>query len=274
MNTRNLMSRSGRSNAGFTLIELLVVIAIIAILASILFPVFGRARENARRSSCQSNLKQIGLGIAQYSQDYDEKMISSRMSLVGPPQSAAADNAGGNWQVMLQPYVKSYQVFSCPSNTRNTATLADGENSNPGGPSRTVVSYSTIQERGGNLAAIGDRDIVGPSLADYPMASQTIMVCDTNTSNSDFRLTSPNWMGMGALGSGGNPALFAGHLGTMNCLFVDGHVKSMKPLATIMPSQGGTGSVNMWNRYGLNWTDATYLPRALDMLTNATSKYN
>lgn len=59
------------STNAFTLIELLVVIAIIAILSAILFPVFGRARENARRSSCQSNLKQIGLGIMQYVQDYD-----------------------------------------------------------------------------------------------------------------------------------------------------------------------------------------------------------
>src|SRR4028118_1774787 len=65
---------AGISRSGFTLIELLVVIAIIGILASILFPVFARARENARRSSCQSNLKQIGLGILQYTQDYDEKL--------------------------------------------------------------------------------------------------------------------------------------------------------------------------------------------------------
>jgi prepilin-type N-terminal cleavage/methylation domain-containing protein len=61
---------------GFTLIELLVVIAIIAILAAILFPVFARARENARRASCSSNMKQIGLGFLQYTQDYDERMPS------------------------------------------------------------------------------------------------------------------------------------------------------------------------------------------------------
>lgn len=59
---------------GFTLIELLVVIAIISILAAILFPVFARARENARRASCLSNLKQFGLALVMYSQDYDEKI--------------------------------------------------------------------------------------------------------------------------------------------------------------------------------------------------------
>ena len=66
-----------RKNRGFTLIELLVVIAIILILAAILFPVFARARENARRASCQSNLKQMGLVLGQYAKDYDERMIST-----------------------------------------------------------------------------------------------------------------------------------------------------------------------------------------------------
>src|SRR5215217_2450512 len=69
-----MLERRSRPSKGFTLIELLVVIAIIALLAAILFPVFGRARENARRSSCQSNLKQMGLAIMQYTQDYDEIM--------------------------------------------------------------------------------------------------------------------------------------------------------------------------------------------------------
>src|SRR6476646_1701115 len=73
MLTQSPTSPLRKALRGFTLIELLVVIAIIAILAAILFPVFGRARENARRSSCQSNLKQMGLGFAQYTQDYDER---------------------------------------------------------------------------------------------------------------------------------------------------------------------------------------------------------
>jgi len=90
--------------SAFTLIELLVVIAIIAILAAILFPVFARARENARRSSCQSNLKQISLGVFQYTQDYDE----SYPILFAP---------AGNWTGVLKPYLKSDQIFVCPSDT-------------------------------------------------------------------------------------------------------------------------------------------------------------
>lgn len=88
---------------GFTLIELLVVIAIIAILAAILFPVFARAREKARQTSCLSNLKQIGLGALMYAQDYDEILPS------GARQEAVA------WYDIIQPYIKNKQIFVCPS---------------------------------------------------------------------------------------------------------------------------------------------------------------
>src|SRR6188474_243241 len=106
-------SKPGRGK-GFTLIELLIVIAIIAILAAILFPVFARARENARRSSCQSNLKQIGLGFFQYTQDYDERFpLTSTTATVATGQNTTAGDIG--WAEILQPYIKSSQIFQCPS---------------------------------------------------------------------------------------------------------------------------------------------------------------
>ena len=104
---------------GFTLIELLVVIAIIAILAAILFPVFARARENARASACQSNLKQIGLGMLQYSQDYDENYVAP---FYGSNQGNNTATDGVNswkWMDAIYPYVKNEQIFNCPSGYRN-----------------------------------------------------------------------------------------------------------------------------------------------------------
>jgi len=98
-----------RSYRAFTLIELLVVIAIISILASILFPVFARAREQARKASCQSNLKQIGIAMMMYTQDYDEKY----------PFAANGGATGGKsnrWYDVVNPYVKSkQQVWICPT---------------------------------------------------------------------------------------------------------------------------------------------------------------
>ena len=103
-NQKQTASVSSKVRAkGFTLIELLVVIAIIAILAAILFPVFARARENARRSSCQSNLKQLGLGVLQYVQDYDEKYPAIYYG-----------SFSDYWTRNIYPYVKSEQVYICP----------------------------------------------------------------------------------------------------------------------------------------------------------------
>ena len=94
-----------RYNA-FTLIELLVVIAIIAILAAILFPVFATAREKARQTSCASNEKQMGLGIIQYEQDYDDTF---------PTGQSNGGKAGQGWLGAILPYVKTYGIFYCPS---------------------------------------------------------------------------------------------------------------------------------------------------------------
>ena len=98
---------------GFTLIELLVVIAIIAILAAILFPVFARAREKARQTSCLSNQKQIVLSWLMYSQDYDERTVLWRIPV--PVTHPNEDHGYCYWQHTLQPYCKNEQVFVCPS---------------------------------------------------------------------------------------------------------------------------------------------------------------
>ncbi len=103
------MYLTGKHIRGFTLIELLVVIAIIAILAAILFPVFARAREKARQTSCLSNTKQIGLAMMMYAEDYDERYM------------VVNHTTGYDWYLPLFPYVKNDQVFRCPSATSTAA---------------------------------------------------------------------------------------------------------------------------------------------------------
>jgi prepilin-type N-terminal cleavage/methylation domain-containing protein/prepilin-type processing-associated H-X9-DG protein len=118
-----------RKSCGFTLIELLVVIAIIAILAAILFPVFAQAREKARQTACLSNMKQIGIGVMMYAQDYDERMV---LPFMGPDPGADetfADGSRQRWPHLIFPYIKNGDVFSCPSN-----------------PMSNVVRFQTLEQ--------------------------------------------------------------------------------------------------------------------------------
>lgn len=109
---------------GFTLIELLVVIAIIAILAAILFPVFARAREQARKTSCSSNLRQLGLGFAMYSQDYDERFCG----IWSGDWDQNVPNRQINWAPAIYPYIKNKQVYVCPSDSSGHASSYLGNN--------------------------------------------------------------------------------------------------------------------------------------------------
>src|SRR5579871_1952211 len=120
-----------RYRHGFTLIELLVVIAIIAILAAILFPVFARAREQARRTSCLSNEKQIGLALFMYAQDVDETLPERYGDCCGAATYYDYETVNGvgyerTWKAMHNPYIKSKDVYKCPSNdARNYGNWVD-----------------------------------------------------------------------------------------------------------------------------------------------------
>ncbi len=212
---------------GFTLIELLVVIAIIAILAAILFPVFARARENARRASCQSNLKQIGLGVLQYVQDYDENYPVANYTPPGGTQRS--------WRQLIQPYVKSADLFRCPSNPANTQT-ADAAV-----PAENIPEIKTsygLNERFGNGYWNGSAFVVsGVKLAAIEKTSQKILAGET-TQNWVTGMSGRNWYD-GWAGDWLWGSNFAGHLSTTVVLFADGHVKSLRPTATGSP-------FNMW----------------------------
>ena len=165
--------KNTQKRSGFTLIELLVVIAIIAILAAILFPVFQKVRENARRTACLSNLKQIGLGLVQYTQDADEK----------EPGGANIYGVGTGWAGQIYPYLKSIAVYQCPDDSGHGSRASSyGLNANfvvnpYGAPASTVngVSYAA------NTAPPN-----GHSLADFVAPSKTVMLFEvTNSAGYD-----------------------------------------------------------------------------------------
>lgn len=183
---------------GFTLIELLVVIAIIAILAAILFPVFAQAREKARQTSCLSNVKQIGLGIQMYVQDYDEYV--PRNAYADPPrvpEGAHFTNCSSpRWMDVIQPYVKNTQLHNCPSDpfAPISGTLPNGQ-PHTLGPNRKYV-FQPYSPDGSNVfreADCGDPNgltNIGRRFGSYAINNMYYAGCGINTSLSTC--TPPN----------------------------------------------------------------------------------
>ncbi len=210
---------------GFTLIELLVVIAIIAILAAILFPVFARAREKARQTSCLSNVKQMALAVQMYSQDYDEKMPFAQMiydvAVYQPWQDKTVSS--GYYADLLYPYIKNKQVFVCPS--RDGDWIGYGYNCYMGyiGNRQPTTTYTAPIYTGVALSTI-----------QYP--AQTVVIGDrhggTYPSWAYYRLWTASYSGADY-----EPLP---HNEGVNIAFCDGHAKWYRGTAANSVYNGGT----------------------------------
>ena len=234
MNFPSFQSKRRNFAKAFTLIELLVVIAIIAILAAILFPVFARARENARRASCQSNLKQMTLGWIQYSQDYDERLVPFT-------ETGSATGAAVAWDRVLQPYLKSEQIFRCPSNelfmgyTYNAILATSGRNLGAvQNPSQAPIVFDAV---GSGATATSCTGPNAPYVCTGGSPRQSLAFWSgdfrTNWANSGRVLSNRFNPGAGVWNtSAQTPGMVKTdiHFEGANIAFADGHVKWLKSI--------------------------------------------
>lgn len=237
---------------GFTLIELLVVIAIIAILAAILFPVFAKAREKARQTSCLSNVKQLSLAALSYMQDWDGYIPTTRnfdpANMTGTLIAATG---------MLNPYIKNWQIWTCPSESRRMPTYGLNLGSGRLWGCPTTWNYAPDGYWDGvscihpnwpavfGARAFNDSEIRAPA--------ETILFFDTAQVGWVTTYVSPDnyWTypySLWIVEAGAGCIFYAGggvggaHNGGTNVGFCDGHAKWAKPWSTLTPK-------NMWTRY-------------------------
>ena len=205
-----------KRNRGFTLIELLVVIAIIAILAAILFPVFARARENARKTTCLSNLKQIGMSLLMYAQDFDEAL----------PAAYQWQVEGQTWPLMswrqgIHPYMKNAQAHACPSDGQTGADASGG-----------MVSIPKVSYGANPWLMPGVRGAFDGKMVTITHPAETMMVFDAW--NASTWCCDGNWTGgkCSATCFGGKPSGvrndgvdISRHFNGFNACMADGHAE-------------------------------------------------
>ena len=218
------MSNLNSREIGFTLIELLVVIAIIALLAAILFPTFAVAHESARRITCQSNLRQIGLALQMYATDYDE---------IYPPDNLGISIKGktlDGWASLIQPYAKSTAILQCPSEETkpNPIPTATGYTDYAINKYALSLNLTKFDSPANTILCL---DCTRADSTSWDNGTDTERYCDCKGDSSDSKATpAPNdW-----LHNPNAPTLFRygeRHLDGANYLLADGHVKWYKPLS-------------------------------------------
>lgn len=215
--------------SAFTLVEVLVVLSIIAVLAAILFPVLGRARESARRSSCQSNLRQIGLAFLQYTQDFDENYPLTTATTLGGGMSYTP---ASSWTTSTQSYIRNAQIYRCPS---DNAARWDSARLPPDAPPFTTSYVLNDWFSAGRIGAFASVSASSEPAREIILAEKAenlaAMLAEADHFHPQFWGTPPE------LASGMAPLLWNAATGTpielavkrhfdgFNALFADGHVK-------------------------------------------------
>jgi prepilin-type N-terminal cleavage/methylation domain-containing protein/prepilin-type processing-associated H-X9-DG protein len=231
---RRVLIRSARA---FTLIELLVVIAIIAILAAILFPVFSQARDKARATSCLSNMKQVGMGVMMYIQDYDEQLFF-RVGWKNSRSGFIPTADGQRWWNLLVPYEKNTEVFRCASDPR--PTLSQDYAGKP------VIARS-------QMALVSSESLSTPQVDN---TVETIVITEKWAERTD------SWiepflgnMAFDPANRGKTYVTANRHAGAKNCVFYDGHAKLMQP-GFILRNKDLTGCSLIYNYPFLDYPGA------------------